>query len=377
MCKKNILLLLLAFSPFFVFGNGSSPLRNFGEAAFNLNDTCDLPAPTNFQVVAIGANWARLTWTPQASVSHRVRTYKAVGNILISDTVMTAAQIPDLTLIGLESGTVYFSTINPICPDGTDGKYQSFSGLWEIIIADLIVAGIQESSNNPTCNLVNVGQYCEFPIDGSRSIFKVRYISSGAGRFFNVRKVFSPKEKLRGIVDSPTGVFYFRIDGQVPTAQGVEGVSFQIFVNGNNSPIATFELSEHNPFGTGTIGRLTLTHIASGYEIVRLTSLPNGLSGPPSSGAADRGDDASVVPQLATASPNPFSESLQVTMGQATEGKVCLRLYSLEGQIVREQQFDAGQERFALSTAGLSAGFYLLRIEADGKSQTLKVIKSE
>lgn len=90
-----------------------------------------------------------------------------------------------------------------------------------------------------------------------------------------------------------------------------------------------------------------------------------------------RGDDASVVPQLATASPNPFSESLQVTMGQATEGKVCLRLYSLEGQIVREQQFDAGQERFALSTAGLPAGFYMLRVEADGKSQSLKVIKSE
>jgi hypothetical protein len=44
---------------------------------------------------------------------------------------------------------------------------------------------------------------------------------------------------------------------------------------------------------------------------------------------------------------------------------------------VLDQEFVRGQEQYSLSTAQLSAGFYFLRIEADGLVQTLKVVKSE
>ncbi|MBC7776388.1 MAG: T9SS type A sorting domain-containing protein, partial [Phycisphaerae bacterium] len=75
--------------------------------------------------------------------------------------------------------------------------------------------------------------------------------------------------------------------------------------------------------------------------------------------------------------PNPFSELLDIFPGNPTAESIHLQMYNLSGQKVLDQQFAGGQEQYSLSTAGLSTGFYLLRIEADGEVQTLKVVKSE
>ncbi|MFN0213298.1 MAG: T9SS type A sorting domain-containing protein [Saprospiraceae bacterium] len=79
----------------------------------------------------------------------------------------------------------------------------------------------------------------------------------------------------------------------------------------------------------------------------------------------------------ASASPNPFSEVLEVFLPASAAQQISLQLFNLSGQKVLDQRFTGGQEQYSLSTEGLSTGFYLLRIEADGEVQTLKVVKSE
>lgn len=78
-----------------------------------------------------------------------------------------------------------------------------------------------------------------------------------------------------------------------------------------------------------------------------------------------------------SASPNPFSETLEVFLTKGSVESVNLQLVNLSGQVVLDRQFVSKQEQYTLPTTGLSPGFYFLRIEADGVVQTLKVVKSE
>ncbi len=112
------------------------------------------------------------------------------------------------------------------------------------------------------------------------------------------------------------------------------------------------------------------------FQIVRV--VPSGLSKPPKSISGERDDSYSELqPLVAFAAPNPFSEILDVYLEQNTAEQVNLQLFNLSGQKVLDRQFAGGQEQYSLPTADLSPGFYMLRIEADGEVQTLKVIKSE
>ena len=80
---------------------------------------------------------------------------------------------------------------------------------------------------------------------------------------------------------------------------------------------------------------------------------------------------------FASAAPNPFSETLDIYPNYPDAEIVHVQLFNLSGQKVLDQQFAGGEEQYTLSTATLANGFYLLRIEADGETQTLKVVKSE
>ena len=93
----------------------------------------------------------------------------------------------------------------------------------------------------------------------------------------------------------------------------------------------------------------------------------------------EQDDDTSFgrFPLIATASPNPFSNTLDIFPNNPAAASITLQMYNLSGQKVLDQQFSGGQEQYSLSTEGLATGFYFLRIEADGEVQTLKVVKSE
>jgi len=371
-------LLICLLATTFLGANNPSILLKSSSVAIEGKDTCDLPAPFNFRVEDIGPTWVKLAWGPASPlIAHHVRTYKAAGNVLVSDLMVPAGQL-FVVVQGLQQGVSHYSTVHAVCPDGTDSKYGSSTPDWDTIITELIVNGINQSNNSSSCGVSSFGQYCEFPLDGSISIYKVRPISGSGGRQFNVVKP-SAQTHIFARTNSNLGQYIFKVDGQFGDLDGTPGQTFQAYNNG--TLIATFELIEHYN-NNQAVGRLIWTSQYTGYEIVRLTAGPNGLAGPSSGQASDYSSserEANVANehQLIFAAPNPFSKTLKVFLPTSTAQQITLQLFNLSGQKVLDQQFPGGQEQYSLSTAGLSTGFYLLRIEADGEVQTLKVIKSE
>jgi hypothetical protein len=64
-------------------------------------------------------------------------------------------------------------------------------------------------------------------------------------------------------------------------------------------------------------------------------------------------------------------------LNRTSETPVRIQCVNLNGQIMLQQEMEAGRSQYSLSTALLPRGFYLLRVEADGDTQMLKVVKSE
>lgn len=66
--------------------------------------------------------------------------------------------------------------------------------------------------------------------------------------------------------------------------------------------------------------------------------------------------------------PNPFNPTTNITFDLPQSSTVSLRLYNLQGQLVREmlagQEFGAGRHAVELDAMGLATGVYIYRIEA-------------
>ena len=89
------------------------------------------------------------------------------------------------------------------------------------------------------------------------------------------------------------------------------------------------------------------------------------------SGAPER-EAANVI-----AFPNPAQNFVTVRRTDASHSALQLRLYNLMGQAVGQSVLAAGEQQTIISTAGLPAGFYLLRVQANGKETTLKITVAE
>jgi hypothetical protein len=222
-------------------------------------------------------------------------------------------------------------------------------------------------------NAIQGGERCYFANSGVTK-FRVRQVNYPVDmRNFGMERANPNHYKLR--LNEPNSFgqtdYIIYCDYQNPQAFGTE---YQI--RRNNQIIAQFVAGFDYEIGQSF---LESVFIMPGFEVVRMS--PYGLGNPsdePSSGFIRERDDHDVSSGLsATAWPNPFSETLDVVLSGDTQGPLSLQLYNLSGQVVLNQQFEAAQEYYTLSTANLSPGFYMLRVEANGVVQTLKVIKSE
>lgn len=372
MCRKIFLLVLLGLSPFLVLGNASVPVLAKSVSFSVTTDTCDLAAPTNFHVQSIGATWVTLAWIPTVpTADHRVKIFRSSDGSLIGNVVIPAFQAPSTTFNNLVPGETYNATVCAICQDGTDSKYKATISEFDTIIHDLIVSGISPIEGSATCTIDSSGEECDFSLNGSTNVFRVQRKTGSPYRQFNVEKPTGLKSKIAVITIPATPPFEFFIDGQPGNPNGpVEGEIFDVKIQ--SLTIATFEMYEYN-----SIGRLRWISGSPYFQITRVTADPNSLSKPPNGYIGQRDEFSTEEQALATyVAPNPFSENLDVFLAQsATE--VNLQLYNLSGQKVIAQQFAGEQEQYTLHTTGLAPGFYMLRIEADGAVQTLKVIKSE
>ncbi|MFN0173299.1 MAG: T9SS type A sorting domain-containing protein [Saprospiraceae bacterium] len=391
MCKKIFLLILWGVSPFLVLGSAPTPVFTLNGSFSAKTVACDLPAPTNFQVTAIGTTWVTLVWVPSVGgVSHHIKVFRSSDGALIDQAYIPPFVTQTVTFTTLVSGETYYATACAVCPDGTDSNYNATTPDFDTIITELIVSGYNPPGGNTDCTINDKGEYCVLPSDGSTAHFRIQRPNGALAHPFNVYAETNPKLKFK-VTGHPVPAdlpYVFWIDDHEGDGDWQGGNTIHIKFNEQPLPIASFEMyvmnSERRLIWTGGTGA------ASGngpyFDIVRVVGEggggggnggPGGLSKPPNGGIRQRDDSSTEAQGLeAYAAPNPFSENFDVFLSQsATE--VSLQLYNLSGQKVLDRQFPGAPGQYALPTAELSPGFYMLRIEADGEVQTLKVIKSE
>lgn len=344
------------------------------EAVSDNGGICNAPAPTNFQVVQIGTTWVKLSWqTSNPSDAHRVKTYETNSGLLVSNILVSPGSLV-CTVTGLQPGVDYYSRVNVVCKNGYDSENNT-EITHTTLIAELIVIGKDGTSNTPQCSITSAPGTCTFAPDGSESNFKIRPVNNpNLGRRFNVSKNQASGHLRTSLQNTNTGEAYtIQCNNQDPDCQGT---LFQISVNGQL--IVSYELS-YMPYPANQ-GVLNCNFLDSNFEIVKL--VPNGYNNPigPTTGSSkDFTNDklSSLVPLDITALPNPFTESLTLRFNTSSSEPIAIKLMNLNGQIVLEQQYQAGMEAIELNTATFPTGFYLLRVKTSQGEQTLKVVKTE
>ena len=71
--------------------------------------------------------------------------------------------------------------------------------------------------------------------------------------------------------------------------------------------------------------------------------------------------------------PNPFNNEIRITGAYNESSPTTLRIISTMGVVVHTQQITSADETLRLGS--LPAGLYFFRLENEGKSVTLKVVK--
>ena len=336
---------------------------------------CDLLPPGNFQAIEIGTNWVKYGWSPSnAQSQHRVRTFRAIDGFLLNTTDVGPGNM-EVTIQDLPSEVECYGEITTICSNGDEGK-SARSLNFIVLILDLIVSGYNPQFNTATCPLFGPGS-CEFSNTGITA-FNVVKNGTGFSRIFGMERDFFAPPTYHAHLKDPNGTEKFRFicpaGGANPPCQGPTQLEIW-FHPTEGSPI---RIAKFTASSTNTASNLTFIELISGYQVYQLLYKPGRPSLPSNGSIQERDQYLDILDSpLATASPNPFSEALDVKLPTPSTEQVSLSLYNLSGQKVIGQEFAGGQEQYTLPTEHLSPGFYFLRIEADGEVQTLKVIKSE
>lgn len=345
---------------------------------------CNIPAPTNFHVEQLGTTSVKLAWNYQADASggYRIRTYRVSDNLLVNTTYKSQDQ-PLATINGLESGVEYVSYINCRCENGGDSGQNEILQ-YNTLIIDLIVQGYQApSSSFSECPIVTEGGSCTFPGGDVVTHFKVTLHPSGIERRFGVQQyVVNGRTKIK--VNTREGnagqtiIISCDTEGNSPVAPSTLCSTNRVYVRtAELGVIAIVEIG----FDAQVSPTLTLSCSAIAGEFCTITKeIPGSgyqINPGPGFEGIRAGTNSAETSHPATTSPNPFTETLQVSLANQTAENVRMQLFNLNGQLVLDQPFAEGAGQYELATSHLSPGFYFLRIEADGEVQTLKVIKSE
>jgi len=328
-------------------------------------------------VVEQGPTSVTYGWIPFIDgAQHRIKTFRTSDGSLLDNTVLPAG-IATATIL-VPPNTDLSATINSICEDGSEGEPTPLIR-FPALILEIIVAGFTPGDQR-YCTIPSANIRCEFDASGNGTMTPFKIYNSTESRDFGVRYVNNNGEKLQVSLESNGNTnqhFKFYCDGITPPVppEGCGPAQYLRIMYESGSGLAVqaadFVLIR-NPFTT--FGYLQCISLTSGFKFDRMA--PGPAFG---NGGGDRTSDPEndFSNQLPTASPNPFSNTLDIFPNNPAAASITLQMYNLSGQKVLDQQFTGGQEQYSLSTEGLATGFYFLRIEADGEVQTLKVIKSE
>ncbi len=325
------------------------------------------PAPTNFHILVSTPTSHLFAWdTPPSPRAHRIRVYRTLDGVLLNTTDVPAGT--DMILIGgLPLNTTVDAEIRAVDENGEEGE-PAFIEATDGIILDLVVKGRYIDQTGPLgCTIYTSGYLqgsaCEFSTAGTGFIIMPQFPFSLPSRKFYIQE-YSPTylSVAPDLTLNPAIKIYCSYGNDLTYCTNTPHIVIKGPTPGNPIPTVIAKIDVIYSDGGYYLKALALN---SAYVIKKILN--------PRPETTQRDGDAEMT---ASAQPNPFSETLDVLLPTQAEN-IQLQLFNLAGQKVLDQQFTGGQAQYSLSTVALSPGFYLLRIEADGQVQTLKVVKSE
>lgn len=329
---------------------------------------CSLPGPTNLRSTAIGSTWISLKWdaVPGAS-AYRVRAVKLpAGPPVPSFNVST----PEATISNLSPGR-YKIFVAAICSSGIVSEDEA------PLTKSTIILDIVLNAQPPQgCNFIGAGTTHSEPWSGASCWVKTTHAEGEA--YFQIKTLGSwgvSMGKVNGWCDP--------IDGQpIPLPNELDAELTD--QNGNESPnpnTITFVKIMHGSTlickvfasdgGAEFHGSLQDINVGGGYVAHFLNELS---FAPPSSDDRENQLARSETLQISLLE-NPVGGAIRCSVSPPIGEAFGLSLLNMEGQILYEQRFGAG-EQIEINAEYLPAGLYFLRAQSAGQQRVLKVVKS-
>jgi len=90
--------------------------------------------------------------------------------------------------------------------------------------------------------------------------------------------------------------------------------------------------------------------------------------------SATTSTSSTVVEQGIQLFPNPLRNTLNVRLRSPTQAPLLVRIHSLQGQILLQQQFPGGTGEWQINTASLPSGMYVVTLQSQGALVSRKII---
>ena len=155
------------------------------------------------------------------------------------------------------------------------------------------------------------------------------------------------------------------LSGGVLSIPNTAGNTYQFFLNG--APVTGATSNSFSPTQNG-VYTLTVTNAAG----CKATSAPFTVTG---LGIADAGAQGLAL----TATPNPFSQSSVISFTLPSAATVALDVLDAAGRQVSSLQAASlmGAGTHTLNFAGMQAGVYIIRLNVDGRTATMRLMKAD
>ena len=330
---------------------------------------CELPAPGNVQVTALGPDFADLDWddVPGASAYQAVLTDLTVSPNFSIATNTTSSNISyNASLI--TPGHTYKFDVASVCANNQIGAYsESVTFTAPVIIVVIDIVARQCTPSTPA----DVGLHFLPNNIGSNpgTAFSFDLIHHGAT--FGFEAQVAPNGNIYFDVNSggyQSGFFNFCL---VTNTYGCSNLEIRRNINGTEISLASF-----SPMALGTSRYLKVNYLQHG-AILKKCMPGRGLVAP--SGAGMRGQQSADAPRatddaplqgaaLASlqAMPNPFAHTLDLRFKLPQSSNAALAIRDMNGRVVYEEalgmQLPAGDYTHSLPLAELGSGVYVLSL---------------
>ncbi|MBN8684504.1 MAG: T9SS type A sorting domain-containing protein [Chitinophagales bacterium] len=362
-------------------GNPTIPEKN--NLWYSPPSGCELPAPGNVQVTALGPDFADLDWddVPGASGYQAVLTDLTVSpNISISTNTTSSNISYNASLI--TPGHTYKFEVASICTNNQIGAYSAsvtFTAPVIIVVIDIVTR--QCTPSTPA----DVGLHFLPNNIGYNPGTAVSFDLIHNGAVFGFEAQTMPNGHLRFDVNSESYQYGFNDFCIVTNTVGCSNVGIRRVINGTETLIASF-----SPQTIGTSRYLKVNYLLNGATL-RKCAPGRGLVAP--SGIGMLGQQSVDAPQATDdaplqgtgqaslqATPNPFSHTLDLRFKLPKSSSIAkLAISDMNGRVVYQEtlgtQLVPGEYTHTCMLTDLDSGVYLLTLLTEQGLLSQRILK--